>query len=129
MIVVDSSVFVALIQKEPESEALVRRLVQARRRMMSAGNYIECAMVAIGRHGGRSVLDEWLRRRSIEIASVDLDLARIAGDAFARFGKGRDPASLNYGDCFAYALAKSLDAPLLYKGDDFAKTDIRSALP
>lgn len=128
MIVVDSSVFVALVQREPDSEALTLGLVGARRRVMSAGNYVECAMVAIGRRGGVTILDEWLARRSVEVTPVDHDLARLAGDAFRRFGKGRHDARLNYGDCFAYALAKSLDAPLLFKGDDFACTDIRPAL-
>jgi len=128
MIVIDSSVFVALIQREPESAAMTIEMAGARRRVMSAGNYVECAMVAIGRLGGVAVLDEWLSRRSVEVASVDHDLAHLAGDAFRRFGKGRHEARLNYGDCFAYALAKSLDAPLLFKGDDFARTDIRPAL-
>ncbi len=128
MIVVDSSVFVALVQREPEAEALTLGLVRAQRRVMSAGNYVECALVAVGRLGGLPILDEWLMRRSVEVASVDHDLARLAGDAFRRFGKGRHPAWLNYGDCFAYALAKSLDAPLLFKGDDFTQTDIRPAL-
>jgi ribonuclease VapC len=64
----------------------------------------------------------------VEIAAVDAELARLAADAFARFGKGRHRAGLNYGDCFAYALAKARRAPLLFKGDDFVHTDIEPAL-
>ena len=85
-------------------------------------------MLAVARFGGRSDLDEWLERRRIEIVPVDLALARLAADAFARFGKGRHPAALNYGDCFAYALAKANGAALLFKGTDFALTDVASAL-
>jgi ribonuclease VapC len=96
---------------------------------MSAGNYVEAVMVLEGRRlGSREDLDEWLALRRVEIVPVDLPLARLAADAFVRFGRGRHPAGLNYGDCFAYALAKHLRAPLLFKGDDFARTDIQPAL-
>ena len=95
---------------------------------MSAGNYLESAILAETRFGGREDIDGWIRERRIEIIPVDHGLAELAADAFARFGKGRHPASLNYGDCFAYALAKHLRAPLLFKGEDFAKTDVESAL-
>lgn len=125
MIVVDSSVFVAIIAGEPDAEALSRSLALAERRIMSAGTYLECAIVAERRFGGRAELDAWLARRDIGIAIIDAALARIAADAFARYGKGRHPAGLNFGDCFAYALAASLGAPLLFKGNDFARTDVR----
>jgi ribonuclease VapC len=128
MIAIDSSVFVAIIANEDDSVRLVRTMAAAERRVMSAGNYLECAIVAESRFGGRPTLDNWLRRRRVEIMAVDESMARDAADAFARFGKGRHLAALNHGDCFAYALAKSLDAPLLYKGDDFSRTDIRPAL-
>ncbi len=94
---------------------------------MSAATYLECAIVSTRRQDGRVVLDAWLAREKIEIHSVGHDLARLAADAFVTFGKGRHRAGLNYGDCFAYALAKSLGAPLLFKGDDFAQTDIAVA--
>jgi ribonuclease VapC len=128
VIVVDSSAFVAILAQEPEESRFARALGDAEARVMSAGNYVECAMVAEGRFRGRADLDDWLTYRRVDVRPVDLNLARMAADAFARFGKGRHPAGLNYGDCFAYALAKSLNAPLLYKGDDFSKTDIASAL-
>jgi ribonuclease VapC len=72
-------------------------------------------------------LEEFLKRAGIDIASVDADQSRAAIDAYRRFGKGRHPAGLNFGDCFAYALAAVTSEPLLYKGDDFAKTDIAAA--
>ena len=74
-------------------------------------------------------LDELLRTAGVRCVAVDDDQARLARDAFARFGKGRSPAGLNYGDCFAYALAKATGEPLLYKGNDFTHTDITPALP
>jgi ribonuclease VapC len=128
VIVVDSSVFVAVFAGEPDAAQFTRALTRAVGRSMSAGNYLECAIVAERRWGGRVDLDTWLARRDVEVVPVDLRLAQLAADAFARFGKGRHAAGLNYGDCFAYALAKSLDAPLLYKGGNFTKTDIEPAL-
>ncbi len=128
MIVVDSSVFIAMAKQEPEAPTLLAALASAEARSLSAGTYLECAVVALGKLGGIEDLERWLDERSITVTPVDHALARVAAQAFARFGKGRHPARLNYGDCFAYALAKSLDAPLLFNGDDFSRTDIRSAL-
>ena len=128
MIVVDTSVFVAIKGGEPEAVVFGEALSRADELTMSAGNYLEAAMIAESRFGGRAALDTWLRERRIQVHPVDLSTAQLAADAFARFGKGRHPAGLNYGDCFAYALAKSLDAPLLHKGKDFSQTDILVAL-
>ncbi len=128
MIVVDTSVFVAIKGGEPEAASFGEALSRADGLSMSAGNYLESAMIAESRFSGRAALDAWLIDRRIRIQAVDLTTAQLAADAFARFGKGRHPAGLNYGDCFAYALAKSLDAPLLYKGKDFPQTDIRAAM-
>jgi ribonuclease VapC len=128
MIVIDSSVFVATIAQEPEAERLNRALGLAAGCLLSAGSYVECAIVAEARFDGRSTLNEWLRRRRVAIVPVDREMAEAAADAFRRFGKGRHPAKLNYGDCFAYALARTRALPLLYKGDDFARTNITSAL-
>jgi ribonuclease VapC len=129
MIVVDSSVFVCMIQVEPEAETFAEALGRARGRCMSAGNYLECAMIAISRLGGIETLDEWLQRRRVDIVPVDRALARLAGEAFGRFGRTHHKAGLNYGDCFAYALAKARNAPLLYKGGDFGLTDLQPASP
>lgn len=127
-VVVDTSVFVATLFEEADALRLLSALRRARTRLLSAGNYLECAMVSSRRADGRRDLDAWLERERIVVVAVDLRIASIAADAFVRFGRGRHPAALNYGDCFAYALAKSLRAPLLFKGDDFARTDVASAL-
>lgn len=128
MIAVDTSIFVAITGREPEAAALGDALARGRVRWISAANYLECAMISESRYGGRSRLDEWLRTREVGVYSVDRLLAELAADAFARFGKGRHAAGLNYGDCFAYALARHLRAPLLFKGGDFAQTDVEPAL-
>jgi ribonuclease VapC len=129
MIVVDTSAVLCVMLEEPEADAVREALLRASRRSLSASNYVECAMVIAGRRiGGRSDLDEWLAIRGVDVVAVDRSLAELAADAFVRFGRGRHPAGLNYGDCFAYALAKHLRAPLLFKGSDFAMTDIQPAL-
>lgn len=125
--IVDTSVFVAIVGAEPEADRFGEALGASLSSLLSAGNYLECVMIAETRFGGRARLDEWLRDMGIAVVPVDLALAQRAADAFVRFGKGRHPAALNYGDCFAYALAQSLGAPLLYKGADIARTDIAPA--
>ncbi|TGD96412.1 type II toxin-antitoxin system VapC family toxin [Methylobacterium nonmethylotrophicum] len=127
MIVVDTSAFMAIVQDEPEAVAFMSRIALADRVVMSAGNYLECAMLARMRLSRPMDLDEWLARRGIAVMPVDHAQARLAAEAFVRFGKGRHPAGLNYGDCFAYALARSLDAALLFKGRDFSRTDVAPA--
>jgi ribonuclease VapC len=128
VIVVDTSAFVCIATAEPGFERFAHALRVASGRKLSAGTYLECAMLAETRLGGRGATEAWMRREDIDVVAVDHALAQVAADAFARFGKGRHPAGLTYGDCFSYALARSLRAPLLYKGDDFARTDITSAL-
>ena len=87
--------------------------------------------MTIGRGAPTTVahLDEFIHRARIQVAPFDADMAALARDAFVRFGKGRHPAGLNMGDCASYALAKATDLPLLFKGDDFTLTGVRSALP
>ena len=126
-VVVDSSAYVAIARAENDAADLAIALRSFSHRLMSAATYLECALVAEGRLGGRQDLDDWLDREQIEVVPLPLAQARLGADAFVRFGKGRHAAGLNYGDCFAYALAKSLGAPLLFKGDDFARTDIDPA--
>jgi ribonuclease VapC len=123
-IVVDSSAFIAILNQEAEADAFSVAIRVHRLRSMSAATYLECAIVTSRWHTGRSELDDWLLREAIVVVPVDHALAQIAADAFTRYGKGRYPAGLNFGDCFAYALARSLNAPLLFKGDDFARTDV-----
>jgi len=130
--VIDTSAVVAVLESEPERDAFIDAMAGASC-LISAGSVIE-ALRAIGmRRAGRVTGEVWelLTAQAVAIVPVDLDQVRLAEDGRARFGKGRrvPPAVLNFGDLFAYALARKLDAPLLFKGDDFRQTDIRSALP
>jgi ribonuclease VapC len=96
-------------------------------RLMSAATFLEATIVIearLGDPGGRE-FDLWLHRAEVEIVSVDAEQTDMARRAWRRFGRGRHPAGLNYGDCFSYALAATHDEPLLFKGDDFTKTDVK----
>ena len=125
MIVLDTSAVVATLASEPEAARFAEAIAFDGEAVISATNFVECAMVASMRPAVRAGLASWMTANSVSIIAVDEALAYGAIEAFERFGKGRHPAGLNFGDCFAYALAKSLDAPLLFKGDDFAKTDVK----
>ena len=98
--------------------------------MLSAANWLELAIVIDGRKGPQWLpeLDAFLEGLDVITVPASLGQVRIAREAYRRFGKGNHPAGLNFGDCFAYALAKERDLPLLFKGDDFARTDLRPAL-
>jgi ribonuclease VapC len=129
-VIVDTSAIVAILRREPEGPALFDRVVEASRPAMSAAALVEAAMVIEGR-GGRQAgadLDNFLARAGIEIVAVTADTARLAREAWRVWGKGNHPARLNPGDCFAYALARERGEPLLFKGEDFARTDVRRAL-
>jgi ribonuclease VapC len=128
MIAVDSSAIIAMIMREMGEERYVAAMRVAATPLLSAANYVECAMVLSRFADGRQELDEWIDHFDVDIVPVDRLQAQLAADAFVRFGRGRHPARLNYGDCFAYALAASRNIPLLYKGNDFGQTDIVSAL-
>ena len=124
--IIDSSALVAVLRKEPEAAALVRAMLRDPRRVMSAANLLETGIVVdqqLGLSAGRR-LDAFVERAGIEIAPVTEAQVRLARQAYVDFGKGNHPAGLNFGDCFAYALAKASGEPLLFKGDDFAQTDI-----
>ncbi len=129
MIVVDTSALVAILLGEPDAAVFSAALAGASKRLLSAVTRVELSLVIEGRKGepGRALLEQLLADGEFEIVAVTAQHAEIAIDAFRRFGKRRHPAGLNIGDCFSYALAKSLDAPLLFKGADFAATDIRAA--
>jgi ribonuclease VapC len=136
MIVVDSSAVIAILFDEPEGPACARALEAASARLISAANYVETGTVLAGRirDGDRTqalaILDDFLAVLRIEIASLDDATARAALSARLTFGKGFGRrGGLNFGDCFAYALAKRHAVPLLYVGDDFGLTDIEAALP
>jgi ribonuclease VapC len=125
MIVIDTSAVFAIAALESERDAFVDRL-DAEKAIMSAVTYVETVMVLTGRSKRLAIarVDELIRMFGIEIVSVDRHIAVAAVDAFDRFGKGRHAARLNLSDCFSYALAKVRNVPLLFKGGDFARTDI-----
>lgn len=114
-----------------EKDRFVDGILAASSRLMSAACVQEAGMAIAGRFGDEAVwepLDALLSRLDLEIVPHDADLARIARQAFLRFGKGRHPAALNFGDCATYALATSNNLPLVFKGDDFLKTDVVPAV-
>jgi ribonuclease VapC len=130
VIVIDTSAVVAILRNEAEAKSFVEKIVDAERCFLSAVSFFEASMVMIG-HGAPDLaneLDALVERAAIEIVPFDEELARDSRAAFTRFGKGRHPAGLNFGDCTSYALAQARGLPLLYKGDDFAKTDVINAL-
>jgi ribonuclease VapC len=130
--IIDSSAMMAILFAEPEAEACARAIEAASHRRLSAANFLEAAIVVDGRRDPiiSRRFDDFLREAAIAIENVDLEQVTIARQAYRDFGKrSGHPAQLNYGDCFAYALARCRGEPLLFKGDDFARTDIASALP
>ncbi len=131
MIAVDTSAIIAILQYEPEVTTFLRCITEADVACLSAVSFQEASLVLAGSTGNAEVwrdLDALMAVFEMEIVPYTEDLVLLARDAFLRFGKGSGhPAQLNFGDCAAYALAKSRNIPLLYKGDDFARTDIVSA--
>jgi ribonuclease VapC len=125
--VVDTSALVAILREEPEGIAFEKRLALATDPLISAATLFECSMVQAKFDEGWVDLDDLLVSAGIRIAAVDVAQAHAARDAWLRYGKGRSPAGLNFGDCFSYALAKTTGRPLLFKGDDFAQTDVTPA--
>jgi ribonuclease VapC len=135
MMVVDSSAIIAILFDESEGPDCIKALERASARLISAANYVETGTILAGRLAGSrrskaiGILDEFLTTLGIDVALVDDRLARAAMKARIEYGQGFGTrGGLNFGDCFAYALAKQHSAPLLYIGDDFGPTDIRSAL-
>jgi ribonuclease VapC len=128
--IVDSSALVAILKQEPDWEGFLRALTAERgHKRMSAANYLEAAMVVDGNRNPvlSRRLDNLIAETAIVIEPVTREQAEIARAAYRDFGKGSGhPAGLNFGDCFAYALAKATREPLLFKGDDFAQTDVAS---
>jgi len=128
--ILDTSPVVAILASEPDSEIYVQAISHATSCRISAGNFIELSMVIEGQFGADVLrqCDALFRWVGIIVEPVTLEQAHLARQAFHDFGKGRHPAGLNFGDCFAYALAKVTGEPLLFKGEDFKKTDLISAL-
>jgi ribonuclease VapC len=128
--VIDSSALVAILRDEPERRPFIDAIMDHGEPSLSAPTYVEASMVMELRLGDRGCreIDTLIGALRIAIVPFDRTQAEVAREAFRRFGKGRHRASLNIGDCFAYALAKALGAPLLFKGGDFALTDLKAAL-
>jgi ribonuclease VapC len=131
--ILDSSVIMAMLLREPGAEAfeeLIAHSIEFRgKRSMSAASVLECSIVArkrLGESGGRE-LDTLIGLMKIEIRTFDLDQLKWARFALETYGRGQHPARLNFGDCFSYALAKSSGEPILFKGTDFSLTDLASA--
>jgi ribonuclease VapC len=124
--VIDTSALAAIFFHEPERDAFRDAIVAASIRLISAATVLEAGMVIEGRRGGGAgrEFDLFIVRAQMQIVPIDAELADLARSAWRKYGKGRHPAGLNFGDCFSYALAKATGEPLLAKGIDFARTDV-----
>jgi ribonuclease VapC len=130
-LIVDTSAFIAILRDEPDANHYVDALARATEPLISAATYLETAIVVDANRdpvlSGR--LDDLLAVGRVQVEPVTKRHAQIARQAYRDFGRGSGhPAGLNFGDCFAYALSRATGQPLLYKGDDFAHTDVSSAL-
>ena len=128
--VIDASAVLAILLGERDAAAFAQAIENADDRRMSAAGYLEAALVIDNRGDAvaQREFDRFFLRSGITIEPVTLEQARLAREAYRDFGKGRHRAALNFGDCLAYALARAIEQPLLYKGRDFSHTDIQSAL-
>jgi ribonuclease VapC len=128
--VVDTSAILAVLLEEADSEKFLDAMLDANRVRISAASAVEVGIVAIARAGvdAEMKIDLLFARIDAEIMPVDASQAMFARSTFRTFGKGRHRAKLNFGDCFSYTLSKTLNEPLLYKGDDFVHTDIVAAI-
>ena len=129
--IVDSSALLVVLNRESDADLFQNAMLTASLCRMSVANMLEVSIVVEGRGGAEAgrELDEFLKHAEIDSAPVTAEHLEAARRAWRRFGKGRHPAALNFGDCFAYALAQTTGEPLLFKGEDFARTDIPAALP
>ena len=129
--IIDTSAIIAILRDEAGASDCARAIEKTRSRRISAANFVESALVIDGSRDpiASRRFDEFFKEANISVEPVTLEQARLAREAYRDFGKGSGhPAKLNFGDCFAYALAKATGEPLLFKGDDFIHTDISSAL-
>ena len=128
--ILDTSALMAILQREPEAAAFGDAVSRADRVAIAAPTLVELGMVAEGRAGEavRARIDRLVQSMKVEVVPFTAEHASAALDAWRRYGKGRHPAGLNLGDCFAYALAVARDEPLLFKGEDFARTDVKAAI-
>ncbi len=129
--IIDASAIIAILRDEPEARSCAKAIASARSRRVSAVNYVEAAVVIDGSRDpvASRRFEDLFRAAQVVIEAVTEAQARIAREAYRDFGKGSGhPAGLNFGDCFAYALAKVTGEPILFKGDDFTHTDLTPAL-
>jgi ribonuclease VapC len=127
-VILDTSVILAVLLEEPDFGLLLAKLNQAKSRSVSTTNLVECSMVFAGRSkDSKLLLTEFLQEFEVTTIPFSEVHWRVATDAFLRFGKGRHPAALNFGDCMAYATAKVAGQPLLCIGNDFVQTDLALA--
>jgi len=130
-VVVDTSAILAILKQEPDAPVIAQRRARNQRILMSAATLMECGTVVVGRYGaaGTAELTGLLARLKVTIVAVSAEHAQAGVEAYSLYGRGTGhPAKLNMGDCFAYALAKTRNLPLLFKGSDFIHTDIEPAL-
>jgi ribonuclease VapC len=129
-VVLDTSALLAVLLGEPERDPFIVVLAEAEDPLISAATLVESSMVMRAKtgDGGVADLDDLLAAAAVRCVAVDSVQAYLARDAFARFGKGRAAAGLNFGDCFSYALARATGRPLLFKGGDFSQTDVTPAV-
>ena len=127
--VIDTSALIAIFLGEPEADRFDEAIAKAKTRFLPATCLLEARMVLVARRDERSVndLDLWLLKAGVDVISVNFDLVDLATQAWLAYGKGRHPAALNFADCLSYALAKRSGLPLLFKGDDFSRTDVTKA--
>ncbi|MDQ2703965.1 MAG: type II toxin-antitoxin system VapC family toxin [Pseudomonadota bacterium] len=126
---VDTSALIAVIRSEPEASQILDMLGRAEHRLLSSATLLEASIVTSGKGTEAERLDALVQRAMFEIVPFSAAQASVGAEAFRKYGRGSGhPAKLNFGDCFAYALARSRNLPLLFKGDDFVHTDIRPAL-
>jgi len=132
VIVLDTSAVLSILHEEPEADVFLAAIAAQAQVLISAGTLVELTIMADNRDGlvSGERLDRFLERLAnrLDVVPVTREQAHIARHAYRRFGKGNHPAALNFGDCFAYALAKDKGLPLLFKGDDFARTDVAAAV-
>jgi ribonuclease VapC len=128
--VVDTSALVCILLAEPEAEDFAEAIANAPENVISGPTWVEASMVIAARLGseGNALLIELLERSRVTIVPCDEALAHAAYDAWLKYGRGRHAAGLNFGDCFSYALARQRAESLLFKGDDFTKTDVVAAV-
>lgn len=130
MIVVDTSALIAILDREPDAALYAEAIAEADAPLISAATLLELHIVMLNRRGAAAaqIVDQLVKDAGFQIENFTAQHLELAREAYARYGKGRNTAGLNYGDCFSYALAKATGLPLLFKGEDFSKTDLPAAL-